>query len=86
MKKKLVKHILQLQAVVFAPTRRDVREIAFNLAVSLGESIRLFAKINLQEKYGFHHFLRSNTELSIRKAEGISRARTQGMNRKEVPD
>lgn len=84
--KKLVKHILQLQVVGFAPTRRDVREIAFNLAVSLGVKHTFNCETKLAGKVWLSSFLRRNTELSVRKAEGISRARTQGMNIKEVSD
>ena len=84
--KKLVQHILDLQAVGFAPTRRDVREIAFGMAEVLGLKNTFNPNEKIAGKVWFQSFMRRNPELSIRKAEGTSLARTEGMNRKEVSD
>lgn len=82
--KNLVEHIKQLQAVGFAPTRKDVRTIAYNLAKSLNIRHTFNQEKQMAGKVWLDSFMRRNSELSVRKAEGISRARTEGMNRQEV--
>lgn len=82
--RKIVSHIHKLQKRGFAPTREDVRSMAFKLAERLGIPHK-FNKTT--EKAGFPWltlFLSRNPDLSIRKAEGVSLNRSQGMCRKDV--
>lgn len=81
---KLAVHIKKLQAVGFAPTQRDVRALAYDLAESLQKKHTFNREKKLAGKVWFSSFMRRHPELSIRKAQGISRARTEGMNRAEV--
>lgn len=81
---KLVGHIKKLQAVGFAPTQREVRVLAYELAQKLDKKTSFSSDMKMAGKVWFSSFLRRNAELSIRKAQGISRARTEGMNRAEV--
>lgn len=82
--KKLSLHITKLQAVGFAPTQRDVRTLAYNLAEALGKKHTFHKEKKMAGKCWFTSFLRRHPELSVRKAQGISRARTEGMNREEI--
>lgn len=63
---------------------RTVRSIAYQFAVELN----LPHKFNTEEKLAgydwLYSFMERNPNLSIRKAEGLSVARAQGMNRKDV--
>lgn len=82
--KKMVAHIKKLQRFGFSPTMDDVREMAFRLA----EKLHIQHKFNKEEeKAGYDwlkSFLRRNPDLSIRKAEGLSRSRMLGMTREAV--
>lgn len=82
--KKLAKHIKELQSVGFAPTRSDVRCIAYDLAESLHKSHTFCSKQQKAGKVWLQSFLRRNKDISVRKAEGLSRSRVSGMNRQEV--
>lgn len=81
---KIVKHIKKLQLHGFAPTRTEVRIMAFRLA----EQLKLSHRFNVQTgKAGLdwlHLFLSRHPELSIRKSEGVSQARVLNMNRQAV--
>lgn len=81
---KLVKHIKKLQMFGFAPSRTEVRAMAYKLA----EQLNIDHRFNQDsEKAGldwFHLFLSRHPELSIRKSEGVSLARTQNMNQETV--
>ncbi|CAH1987731.1 unnamed protein product [Acanthoscelides obtectus] len=83
---KIVTHIKKLQAHGFAPTREDVRVMAFKLA----EQLQIKHRFNHESgKAGYdwlHSFLSRHPGLSVRKSEGVSLARAQGMRRKEVAD
>ncbi|XP_031336978.1 tigger transposable element-derived protein 1-like [Photinus pyralis] len=81
---KLSLHIKKLQAVGFAPTQRDVRHLAFNLATSLNKKHTFNTETKTAGKVWFSSFMRRHPELSVRKAQGISKARTEGMNRAEI--
>lgn len=82
--KKLKTHIQKLQKHGFAPTRRCVRSMAFHLA----EQLKIKHKFNKQKEMAGEDwlilFLRRHPDLSVRKAEGVSLARCQGMSRTEV--
>lgn len=81
---KIKNHILKLQKVGFAPSRRSVREMAFRLAEKLGIK-HTFNKATCVAGYDWlQNFLRRHPDLSVRKSEGVSLARSQGMNRKDV--
>lgn len=82
--KKLAHHIKKLQAVGFAPTQHDVRILAYSLAETLGKKHTFNSEKKIAGKVWFASFMRRNADLSVRKAQGISRARTEGMNREEV--
>ncbi|XP_069357516.1 uncharacterized protein [Maniola hyperantus] len=84
--KKLVAHIKQLEKVGFAPDRKDVKEMAYQLAQKLNIK-NIFS--NTSKKAGdvwFTGFLNRNPELSQRKSEGLSLARAYGVNRADVQD
>lgn len=81
---KLVAHIKKLQNRGFAPTRDDLRTMAYEFAVKL----KLNHRFNHEkEKAGYdwlNLFLLRHPDLSVRKAEGVSVARAEGMSRKKV--
>lgn len=82
--KKLADHIKTMQAKGFPLTIYDVRVIAFQFA----EQLNINHKFNKSdEKAGYdwlQMFLRRNPDIVLRKSEGVSIARRQGMNRVEV--
>lgn len=82
--KKLSRHIQKLQTVGFAPTQRNVRNLAYDLAESLNKENTFNKETKMAGKVWFSSFMRRHPELSVRKAQGISRARTEGMNRAEI--
>lgn len=83
---KLVRHIKKLQKFGFAPTRDVLRRMAYDLA----EKMNIKHKFNRATgKAGFvwlQLFLRRHPDLSVRKSEGVSLLRSQGMSRKAVSD
>lgn len=81
---KLALHIIKLQSVGFAPTQKNVRMLAYNLAETLGIKHTFNKDHKTAGKVWFSSFMRRHPNLSVRKAQGISRARTEGMNREEV--
>ncbi|KAF9411049.1 hypothetical protein HW555_010051 [Spodoptera exigua] len=82
--KKLADHIKTMQGTGFPLTIRDVRVIAFQFA----EQLNIKHKFNKsEEKAGYdwlQMFLRRHPDIVLRKSEGVSIARCQGMNRNEV--
>lgn len=76
-------HIRKLQQRGFAPGRRDVQEIAFNLAEKLGKKHKFNRQLGRAGTHWFLSFMERNKDL-IRKAEGMSGNRARGMNRGEV--
>lgn len=80
--KNLVDHIRQLQAAGFAPTQKNVRIIAFNLAEALGIKHKFNKDKEIAGIDWLRSFMKRNSQLSVRKA--ISTTRSNGMNRKEV--
>ncbi|KAJ8962241.1 hypothetical protein NQ318_018213 [Aromia moschata] len=81
---KIVKHIINLQKNGFAPTRTDVRAMAFKLAEQLGIKHRFNKESGLAGFPWLQLFMQRNPTLSVRKAEGVSINRALGMNRKDV--
>lgn len=82
--KKVATHIKKMQKFGFAPTQSMVREMAYGLA----EKLKIHHKFNKNKKRAgkdwFKAFMKRNTDLSIRKSEGVSLARARAMNRTDV--
>jgi hypothetical protein len=80
---KLVRHLLILDSKGFGLTVTDVRELAFQFAEKNG----LCHKFNVEKKMAgydwVYSFLDRNPNLSVWKAQGVSYARSKGLN-KEV--
>lgn len=81
---KLKNHIQKLEKHGFAPTRDCVRAMAFNLAEQLNIKHTFNREKGLAGYDWLNMFLKRNPDLSVRKAEGVSLARCQGMNKNEV--
>lgn len=84
--KKLVAHIKKLEKVGFAPDRKDVKEMAFQLAQKLSIKNPFSKDTQQAGNIWFNWFLKRNPELSQRKSEGLSLARAYGVNREDVND
>lgn len=82
--RKLCNHIQKLQASGFAPTSKNLRVIAYNLAQSMGLRNRFNEDKKMAGVDWLKLFLKRNPVLSIRKAEGVSMSRAEGMNKEEV--
>jgi hypothetical protein len=82
--KRLVQHIQLLEKPGFAPGRKTIRTIAFQFAEKLGLSHRFCAETKMAGYDWLNSFLRRNPELSIRKSQGLSVARGEGINRESV--
>lgn len=83
---KLALHAIKLQKSGFALTEKVLRQLAYRLAVKLKKKTT-FGKNKARKLAGkdwFKGFMRRNPNLSLRKAQGISLARAEGMNRQEV--
>lgn len=81
---KLKAYIKKLQKYGFAPTRESVRSMAFHLAENLGINHKFNKDKDLAGYDWLNSFLKRNQDLRIRKSEGVSLARCQGMNKVEV--
>lgn len=82
--KRLVRHILKMQEHCFPLTPKDLRSIAFYFAEQLGLN-HSFNKDKEEAGYVWlQSFLKRNPEISTRKAEGVSLARCQALNREDV--
>ncbi|KAJ2938845.1 hypothetical protein O0L34_g18472 [Tuta absoluta] len=82
--KKLVAHIKKLESVGFAPERKDVKEMAFQLAKRLNIKNPFSEDSEAAGNVWFRGFMARNPELSQRKSEGLSLARAYGVNREDV--
>lgn len=82
--KKLASHVKKLQAAGFAPTRKNLRRIAYNLAVSMNKAQRFNKETGLAGCDWYKSFMKRNTDLCVRKSQGISNNRAEGMNKKEI--
>ncbi|CAK1595578.1 unnamed protein product [Parnassius mnemosyne] len=82
--KKLANHIKTMQKHGFPLTIDDVRKIAYQFA----EQLNLNHRFNREtEKAGYdwlQGFLRRNHDITLRKSEGVSLARSTAMNKLEV--
>ncbi|KAI4457691.1 hypothetical protein MML48_7g00015648 [Holotrichia oblita] len=78
------KLLLRKDAERFAPTRKTVRILAYNLAKSLGIARKVSEKNKMAGIGWLHLFLARNKSLSVRQAEGVSIDRAEGMNKAEI--
>ncbi|XP_030767613.1 uncharacterized protein LOC115891305 [Sitophilus oryzae] len=82
--RKIVFHIKKLQKRGFSPTRKIVCHMAYHLA----EKLQIKHTFNKESKLAgddwLRSFLRRNSDLSVKKSEGVSLARARGMNKKDV--
>lgn len=86
--KKIVVHVKRLQKAGYAPTKTALRKMAYNLAERMGKLpfTHFCGKNRTAGKGWLQAFLNRNPTLSIRKAQGVSKARADGMNKQEVAD
>lgn len=84
--KKVVEHIKALQKAGFPPNVKTVKQIAYTLAQRMGLKCKFNSEKEEAGDHWYRSFMERNPELSLRKAEGLSTARAEGMNRKEVED
>lgn len=81
---KLANHIKKLQAAAFCPTVTEVRILAYKLA----ERYNLKHNFNRDKMMAgydwFYKFLQRNPDISVRKAEGLSLSRAQGLTREDA--
>lgn len=81
---KLVRHIKKLQKFGFTPDRDSVRTMAFELAEKL-QVKHPFNKTKGKAGYDWLKlFLSRHPDLSVRKAEGVSTTRAEGLNKTVV--
>ena len=85
---KIVLHVKRLQKAGYAPTKTALRKMAFNLAEKMDiVSATHFSKETRSAGKGWlKAFLNRNSTLTIRKAQGVSKARADGMNKQEVTE
>lgn len=80
----LVRHLLLLDAKGFGLTVTDVRELAFKYA----QRNNITHKFNCSKQMAgydwVYSFLERHPNLSVRKAQGLSYARSRGLNKEEV--
>lgn len=82
--KRLVRHIKCLEKSGFAPDATSLKQMAYSFAEKLNINHRFSRETKSAGNDWLRGFLRRNKELTIRKSEGLSLARAQGMNRDDV--
>jgi hypothetical protein len=80
----LVRRLLLLDSRGFGLTMTDVRELAFKFATMTGLRHRFSLEKKMAGCDWVHSFLKRNPTLSVRKAQGLSSARSNGLNKEEV--
>jgi hypothetical protein len=80
---KMASHIQQMQAAGFALSRKDVQILAFKLAKKSGIKHRFCVAEGRVGKDWFASFTK-HSEINVRKAEGVSLSRAQGMNKEDT--
>lgn len=82
--RKLATHIKKLQAAAFSPTVTQVRILAYKIA----ERYNLKHRFNQDKKMAgydwFYKFLKRNPDIVVRKSEGLSLARAQGLTKEDA--
>lgn len=82
--KKFVAHIKTMQAKGFPLTMKDVRIMAFGFAEQLKLKHRFNKETQMAGYDWLQMFLSRNTDITLRKSEGVSLARANAMNKTEV--
>ncbi|KAB0790336.1 hypothetical protein PPYR_15330 [Photinus pyralis] len=83
---RLSRYILNMQSRGFPLTRDDLRTIAFQFAEQMNIKHRFNKEVGKAGYDWLCLFLSRNPQISVRKSEGVSLARTTAMNRKEVDE
>lgn len=74
-------HIKKLQKFGFSPTRDTVCTMAYDLAKKMGIKHQFNNKSGKAGYVWLEKFLKRHPDLSVRKSEGVSLARTRGMSK-----
>ena len=82
--KKLATHIKTMQAKGFPLTMKDVRQMAYGFAEQLKLNHRFNKETQMAGYDWLELFLSRNTDITLRKSEGVSLARAKAMNKAEV--
>lgn len=80
----LVKYLVKTEARGFGLTRADIRRLTFQFSERNGIAHTFNKQYGHAGVYWLKGFMKRHPNLSIRKAEGLSRARAMGMNRQQV--
>ncbi|KAJ8890168.1 hypothetical protein PR048_009675 [Dryococelus australis] len=78
--KRLVRHIQRPKRAGFAPTRENIRSLAYKFADTFRLHIRFNSVTGMTGIDWFESFLKRNPELSISQSQGLSVARSEGLN------
>lgn len=81
---KIVAHIKKLQAHGFAPSRKEVCQMAYGLAEKCGIRHNFNRVKKEAGKDWFILFMNRHPDLAVRKSEGVSQARARAMSKTEV--
>lgn len=84
--RQLVEHLKFLESRFFGLTRKDVLELAYQLAVKNGFKHQFNDNKKVARKDWLREFRRRNPDISLRKPEATSAARAQAFNRPQVAD
>lgn len=84
--KVLADRLLHLANRGFGITPKAVRKYAFEFAERQKIKHKFNKKVGMAGQDWFHRFMERNKELTIRKPEGLSRARIDGMKREKVAE
>lgn len=76
----LVKYLVKMEARGFGLTRADIRRLTFQFSERNGIAHTFNKQYGHAGVYWLKGFMKRHPNLSIRKAEGLSRARAMGMN------
>jgi hypothetical protein len=80
----LAQHCLELERLFFGLTKKDVRQLAFQLAEANGIQHNFCKETGLAGEKWYRGFMRRNQHLSLREPENTSLARAQGFNKPRV--
>jgi hypothetical protein len=81
---KVMSHVQQMQAAGFVLNRKDFQILALKLTRKLDINRRFCVVKGQAGKDWFAPFMRRHPETSVRRAEGISLSRDQGMNKEDT--
>ncbi|XP_049790235.1 uncharacterized protein LOC126195653 [Schistocerca nitens] len=84
--RKVITHIKKLQERGVAPCRDSVRSMAFELAERLNIQHNFNKELKKTAYDWLHSFLRRDSNIVVRRAEGVSVARAKGMNKDIVKE